>query len=63
MDRRGADRTTPDEDLPLDQELRDARALLERLTRRPDVSDEFWASVGLIRPLADRVERVQQFDL
>jgi hypothetical protein len=54
------ERSTMDEDLPLDQELRDARALLERLTRRDDVSDEFWASVGLRRPLADRVERIQQ---
>lgn len=44
----------------LDQELRDARAILERLTRREDISDEFWASVGLSRPMADRVERIQQ---
>jgi hypothetical protein len=42
----------------LDQE--DARAILERLTRREDLSDEFWASVGLTRSMADRVERVQQ---
>lgn len=50
----------PEEDMTLDQELRDARAILERLTRRDDISDEFWASVGLRRPLADRVERIQQ---
>ncbi|KAF2707086.1 hypothetical protein K504DRAFT_492637 [Pleomassaria siparia CBS 279.74] len=43
-----------------DQDLRDARAFLERLSQRDDVSDEFWASVGLTRPLADRVERIQQ---
>jgi hypothetical protein len=41
---------------PLDQELRDARSLLERLSRREDVSDDFWASVGLTRSMADRVE-------
>ncbi|XPS77731.1 hypothetical protein M3J09_009758 [Ascochyta lentis] len=45
---------------PLDQELRDARSLLERLTRRDDVSDDFWASVGLTRSFADGVERVQE---
>ncbi|KAF2256617.1 hypothetical protein BU26DRAFT_513418 [Trematosphaeria pertusa] len=54
------ERNAADEDMPLDQELRDARALLERLSRRDDISDEFWASVGLRRPLADRVERIQQ---
>jgi hypothetical protein len=54
------ERSTVAEDLPLDQELRDARALLERLTRRDDISDDFWASVGLRRPLADRIERIQQ---
>ncbi|KAF2872582.1 hypothetical protein BDV95DRAFT_390152 [Massariosphaeria phaeospora] len=55
--------TTGDNEVPaLDQELRDARALLERLTRRPDVTDEFWASVGLNRPMADRVERFQQLE-
>lgn len=54
------ERATPDEEMPLDQELRDARALLERLARREDVSDDFWASVGLRRPVADRVERIQQ---
>ena len=50
-----------DEDMPVDreQELRAARALLERLARREDISEEFWASVGLTRPLADRVERIQ----
>lgn len=53
------ERTAVDDELPLDQELRDARALLERLTRRDNVPDEFWASVGLRRPLADRLERVQ----
>lgn len=41
---------------PLDQELREARSLLERLSRREDVSDDFWASVGLTRSFADRVE-------
>ncbi|KAH8730120.1 hypothetical protein GQ44DRAFT_700852 [Phaeosphaeriaceae sp. PMI808] len=41
---------------PLDQELREARLLLERLSRREDVSDDFWASVGLTRSFADRVE-------
>jgi hypothetical protein len=45
---------------PLDQELRDARSLLEQLTRRADVSDDFWASVGLTRSFADGVERVQE---
>lgn len=40
----------------LDQELRDARSLLERLSRREDVSDDFWASVGLTRSMADRVD-------
>lgn len=40
----------------LDQELREARSLLERLSRREDVSDDFWASVGLARSFADRVE-------
>ncbi|KZM20079.1 hypothetical protein ST47_g8769 [Ascochyta rabiei] len=45
---------------PLDQELRDARSLLERLARRDDVSDDFWASVGLTRSFADGVERVQE---
>jgi hypothetical protein len=54
------ERAATDEDMPLDQELRDARVLLERLTRRDDVSDDFWASVGLRRPVADRVERIQQ---
>jgi hypothetical protein len=54
------ERSTVAEDLSLDQELRDARALLERLTRRDDISDDFWASVGLRRPLADRIERIQQ---
>lgn len=55
------DRATSDEETPLvDQELRDARILLERLSRREDISDDFWASVGLRRPVADRVERIQQ---
>lgn len=49
-----------DELQSLDQELRDARAILERLTRREDLPDGFWASVGLTRPMADRVERIQQ---
>ncbi|KAF2635866.1 hypothetical protein P280DRAFT_473510 [Massarina eburnea CBS 473.64] len=56
------ERNTTDEEMPLDQELRDARALLERLARRDDIGDEFWASVGLRRPLADRVERIQQHE-
>lgn len=54
------ERAGTDEEMPLDQELRDARALLERLARREDISDDFWASVGLRRPVADRVERIQQ---
>ncbi|KAK7190719.1 hypothetical protein DPSP01_006671 [Paraphaeosphaeria sporulosa] len=54
------ERAATDEEMPLDQELRDARVLLERLARREDVSDDFWASVGLRRPVADRVERIQQ---
>ena len=45
---------------PLDQELRDARNILERLARRGDVGDDFWASVGLTRSFADGVERVQE---
>lgn len=45
---------------PLDQELRDARNLLERLAQRGDVGDDFWASVGLTRSFADGVERVQE---
>jgi hypothetical protein len=49
-----------DELQALDSQLRDARAVLEQLTRRDDIPDEFWASVGLSRPLADRVERIQQ---
>lgn len=40
----------------LDQELREARSLLERLSRRVDITDDFWASVGLTRSFADRVE-------
>lgn len=44
---------------PLDQELRDARSLLERLSRR-DVSDDSWASAGLSRSFADPVERFQE---
>jgi hypothetical protein len=46
----------------LDQELREARSLLERLSRREDVSDDFWASVGLTRSFADRVEAFESFD-
>jgi hypothetical protein len=42
--------------LPLDRELQEARSLLDRLSRREDVSDDFWASVGLTRSFADRVE-------
>jgi hypothetical protein len=44
----------------LDQELREARSLLERLSRREDVSDSFWASVGLARSFADRVESLNE---
>ncbi|CAE7193058.1 hypothetical protein CFE70_007117 [Pyrenophora teres f. teres 0-1] len=47
---------------PLDQELRDARSLLERLSRREDISDDFWASVGLIRSFADPIERLQELE-
>lgn len=50
------------QDSTQDQELRDARTILERLTQREDVSDEFWASVGLTRSMADRVESIQQRD-
>lgn len=46
--------------LPMDQELRDARSLLERLSRDPDIGDDFWASVGLTRSFADPVERFQE---
>ncbi|KAF2127091.1 hypothetical protein P153DRAFT_368433 [Dothidotthia symphoricarpi CBS 119687] len=53
-------RATSDAHGLLDQELRDARLLLERLTRRDDVSDDFWASVGLTRSFADGVERLQE---
>lgn len=60
LDGSGEERNATDEELPLDQELRDARALLERLARRDDIGDDFWASVGLRRPFADRVERIQQ---
>lgn len=45
---------------PLDQELRDARSLLERLARRADIGDDFWASVGLTRSFTDGIERVQE---
>jgi hypothetical protein len=60
-----------DEDVPplvalhspaLDQELREARSLLERLSRREDVRDDFWASVGLTRSFADRVESFNERD-
>ena len=44
-----------DELQTLDQDLRDARAILERLIRRDDISDEVWASVGLPRPIADQL--------
>jgi hypothetical protein len=37
----------------VDKELREARSLLERLSRREDVSDDFWDSVGLTRPSTD----------
>ena len=47
---------------PLDQELRDARSLLERLSRREDISDDFWASVGLTRSFADPIERFQELE-
>jgi hypothetical protein len=52
----------PSQPPPLDQELRDARSLLERLARREDVSDDFWASVGLTRSFADPVERFQELE-
>jgi len=52
---------TPPDTPPLDQELRDARSLLDRLSRRRDISsDDFWASVGLSRSFADPVERFQE---
>ncbi|KAJ4292366.1 hypothetical protein N0V90_009027 [Kalmusia sp. IMI 367209] len=60
LDGPAEERNNSDEEMTLDQELRDARALIERLTRREDISDDFWASVGLRRPVADRVERIQQ---
>jgi len=41
---------------PLDRELQEARSLLDRLSRREDVGDDFWASVGLTRSFADHVE-------
>ncbi len=56
----GGDEPPPLEPVPLDQELRDARSLLERLSRREDISDDFWASVGLTRSFADPVERFQE---
>ncbi|KAF1358331.1 hypothetical protein EJ07DRAFT_180047 [Lizonia empirigonia] len=43
-----------------DQELRDARNLLQRLTSRRDITDDFWASVGLTRSFADGVERLDR---
>jgi hypothetical protein len=43
-----------------DPELQQARAILERLSRRDDISDEFWASVGLTPPLAERVEHIHR---
>jgi hypothetical protein len=43
-----------------DQEIRDARDIVERLVQSEGISDEFWASVGLTRSMADRVERIQQ---
>lgn len=60
LDRQSEERTNTDEESSMDQELRDARVLLERLTRREDIPDDFWASVGLRRPLADGVERIQE---
>ncbi|KAF2002751.1 hypothetical protein P154DRAFT_544395 [Amniculicola lignicola CBS 123094] len=36
----------------LDQELSEARAILEQLRRRGDVPDNFWASVGLMRSIS-----------
>ncbi|PZD01418.1 hypothetical protein A1F95_02378 [Pyrenophora tritici-repentis] len=52
----------PADAAPLDQELRDARSLLERLSRREDISDDFWASVGLIRSFSDPIERFQELE-
>lgn len=40
-----------------DEELRHAHVILERLAQREDVSDEFWASVGLTRSVADRIQQ------
>lgn len=57
LDGPAGERNYTGESSALAQELRDARALIERLTRREDISDDFWASVGLRRPAADRVER------
>lgn len=45
---------------PLDRELRDARSLLERLSRREDISDDFWASVGLTRSFAEPLEGLEE---
>ena len=33
---------------------------VERLTRRGDIGDDFWASVGLTRSFTDGIERVQE---
>jgi hypothetical protein len=48
---------------PLDRELQEARSLLDRLSRREDVGDDFWASVGLTRSFADHVEHSNEREL
>ena len=62
-----ADATLDEDEVPattpsplLDQEMRDARSLLERFRRRDDIGEDFWASVGLTRSFADEVEGVQE---
>jgi hypothetical protein len=59
VEERVEERNTAGE-MTLDQELRRARVVLERLSRRQDIPDEFWALVGLGRPLAERMERLQE---
>ena len=58
------DETSPNEDhdgLSFDSELQEARAILERLvSRRGDLTDELWTSIGLTPSLAERIERLQQ---
>lgn len=47
---------------PLGRELQEARSLLDRLSRREDVGDDFWASVGLTRSFADRLENSNRLE-